>query len=114
MIQAPSFLLLVINLFWSYWHGKPAGDDPWNAWTLEWSTTSPPPAYNFEDDAGRPQPPPALGFETSGRSGLEIRMRRRKRGLAPVGPHRRTANNAHAAQCLSPLACRQIVVATTH
>ncbi|HEY2759729.1 MAG TPA: cbb3-type cytochrome c oxidase subunit I, partial [Pirellulales bacterium] len=48
IIQAPSFLLLVINLFWSYWHGKPAGDDPWNAWTLEWSTTSPPPAYNFE------------------------------------------------------------------
>ena len=29
-------------------HGKPAGDDPWDAWTLEWSTTSPPPEYNFE------------------------------------------------------------------
>jgi cytochrome c oxidase subunit 1 len=26
-----------------------AGPDPWNAWTLEWSTTSPPPAYNFLD-----------------------------------------------------------------
>ena len=48
IIQVPSFALLVINLFWSYWRGKPAGDDPWNAWTLEWSTTSPPPAYNFE------------------------------------------------------------------
>jgi cytochrome c oxidase subunit 1 len=24
-----------------------AGSDPWDAWTLEWSTTSPPPAYNF-------------------------------------------------------------------
>ena len=24
-----------------------AGPDPWNAWTLEWSTSSPPPAYNF-------------------------------------------------------------------
>ena len=21
--------------------------DPWDAWTLEWSTSSPPPAYNF-------------------------------------------------------------------
>ena len=31
----------------SLWKGKPAGDDPWDAWTLEWSTTSPPPAYNF-------------------------------------------------------------------
>ena len=28
--------------------GSEAGDDPWDAWTLEWSTTSPPPAYNFE------------------------------------------------------------------
>ena len=26
---------------------EPAGDDPWDAWTLEWTTTSPPPAYNF-------------------------------------------------------------------
>ena len=23
-------------------------DDPWNAWTLEWATRSPPPSYNFE------------------------------------------------------------------
>ncbi len=28
--------------------GQPAGDDPWDAWTLEWATTSPPPSYNFE------------------------------------------------------------------
>ena len=26
-----------------------AGADPWDAWTLEWATTSPPPAYNFAD-----------------------------------------------------------------
>ena len=26
---------------------RPPGNDPWDAWTLEWSTTSPPPAYNF-------------------------------------------------------------------
>src|SRR5713101_4180472 len=28
-------------------HGKPAGDDPWQADTLEWATTSPPQPYNF-------------------------------------------------------------------
>ncbi len=28
-------------------HGKPAGDDPWEADTLEWATSSPPPPYNF-------------------------------------------------------------------
>jgi cytochrome c oxidase subunit 1/cytochrome c oxidase subunit I+III len=27
--------------------GRPAGNNPWDAPTLEWSTPSPPPAYNF-------------------------------------------------------------------
>jgi cytochrome c oxidase subunit 1 len=30
-----------------YFRGALAGNDPWDAWTLEWSTSSPPPAYNF-------------------------------------------------------------------
>jgi cytochrome c oxidase subunit 1 len=47
-LQGPSILIFVINLFWSLKHGEPAGDDPWDAWTLEWATPSPPPAYNFE------------------------------------------------------------------
>ncbi len=47
-IQAPSYLLFVWNLAISLWRGPRAGDDPWDAWTLEWSTTSPPPTYNFE------------------------------------------------------------------
>jgi cytochrome c oxidase subunit 1 len=37
----------VINLLRSYFKGKIAGPDPWDAWTLEWSTASPPPVYNF-------------------------------------------------------------------
>ncbi len=48
-IQAPSFAIFVINLLWSLKRGKPAGQDPWNAWTLEWATTSPPPSYNFDE-----------------------------------------------------------------
>jgi len=48
LIQMPSFAIFVYNLVVSARYGKPAGDDPWNAWTLEWSTTSPPPSYNFE------------------------------------------------------------------
>lgn len=28
--------------------GRRAGNDPWNAWTLEWATTSPPPEHNFD------------------------------------------------------------------
>jgi cytochrome c oxidase subunit 1 len=49
LIQAPSYVLFAINLVWSYRHGRPAGNDPWDAWTLEWTTTSPPPSYNFEE-----------------------------------------------------------------
>ncbi len=47
LIQVPSFLIFVYNLLFSLKSGKPAGDDPWDAWTLEWATTSPPPSYNF-------------------------------------------------------------------
>jgi cytochrome c oxidase subunit I len=47
-IQAAAVLLFLINVMLSLRRGKPAGSDPWDAWTLEWSTTSPPPAYNFD------------------------------------------------------------------
>jgi cytochrome c oxidase subunit I len=45
--QAAGILVFVANLLWSYFHGETVGSDPWDAWTLEWSTSSPPPAYNF-------------------------------------------------------------------
>ncbi len=46
-IQVPSYVIFVVNAVWSYFKGQPAGNDPWDAWTLEWKTTSPPPSYNF-------------------------------------------------------------------
>ena len=45
--QTLGTVIFVANLLWSYFKGKAAGSDPWDAWTLEWSTLSPPPAYNF-------------------------------------------------------------------
>ena len=45
--QAIAILVFVYNLISSYRKGRVAGNDPWDAWTLEWSTPSPPPAYNF-------------------------------------------------------------------
>ena len=47
-IQGISFVFFLYNLVASLRNGRPAGDDPWDAWTLEWATTSPPPSYNFE------------------------------------------------------------------
>jgi cytochrome c oxidase subunit 1 len=46
-IQGIAILLFVANLIFSYWKGPKAGNDPWDAWTLEWSMSSPPPPYNF-------------------------------------------------------------------
>src|SRR5881296_433612 len=46
-IQGIAILVFVANLAVSYWKGDTAGNDPWDAWTLEWSVSSPPPAYNF-------------------------------------------------------------------
>jgi cytochrome c oxidase subunit 1 len=42
-----SVLLLIINLVRSRKHGALAGANPWNAPSLEWATSSPPPTYNF-------------------------------------------------------------------
>ena len=46
-IQAIAVLIFVFNMIHSYFKGRDAGNDPWDAWTLEWSVSSPPPAYNF-------------------------------------------------------------------
>jgi cytochrome c oxidase subunit I+III len=47
LLLAVGGLMLLVNLLRSYRSGRPAGDDPWRADTLEWATSSPPPVYNF-------------------------------------------------------------------
>jgi cytochrome c oxidase subunit I len=47
VFQAAGVLVFAFNLIWSRFSGKTAGADPWDAWTLEWSTSSPPPMYNY-------------------------------------------------------------------
>ncbi|HME88857.1 MAG TPA: cytochrome c oxidase subunit I [Chthoniobacterales bacterium] len=70
-------LILVWNLVTSFFRGKIAGDNPWNAWTLEWATTSPPPHENFHalppirsrrplwDIANPDRPDPVVGENTA-------------------------------------------------
>jgi cytochrome c oxidase subunit 1 len=48
VFQIAAILCFLWNVAHALWRGRPAGPDPWDAWTLEWSTSSPPPAYNFE------------------------------------------------------------------
>jgi cytochrome c oxidase subunit I len=46
-ILALAFIVLTANILISLKRGKIAGPNPWDAWTLEWMTESPPPPYNF-------------------------------------------------------------------
>jgi cytochrome c oxidase subunit 1/cytochrome c oxidase subunit I+III len=46
-ILTAGLLLVAANLGWSLFRGRLAGNDPWNGDTLEWSTSSPPPPYNY-------------------------------------------------------------------
>lgn len=45
---AIGFIMLVYNIYWSFRYApRDTTGDPWNARTLEWSTHSPVPEYNF-------------------------------------------------------------------
>jgi cytochrome c oxidase subunit I len=46
-ILGASQILFFVNFFWSAFKGPKAGDNPWNANGLEWSTPSPPPHGNW-------------------------------------------------------------------
>src|SRR5436309_1534271 len=46
-ILALGLLLIAFNIIWSARRGAPAGRDPFDGGTLEWTIPSPPPHYNF-------------------------------------------------------------------
>jgi cytochrome c oxidase subunit 1 len=46
-IIGTALIIFVVNVVRSLLNGEPAGNDPWDASTLEWATSSPPPPGNF-------------------------------------------------------------------
>jgi heme/copper-type cytochrome/quinol oxidase subunit 1 len=46
-ILTAGLLMIFGNLLWSRFRGAPSGPDPFHGGTLEWTTSSPPPPYNF-------------------------------------------------------------------
>jgi cytochrome c oxidase subunit 1 len=48
-ILAIGYMMPMIYFLWSLRYGKVAGANPWGATGLEWKTTSPPHAHNFEE-----------------------------------------------------------------
>jgi len=47
-VLAAAYLLPLMYLTWSLFHGLRASGNPWGATGLEWTTTSPPPPHNFD------------------------------------------------------------------
>jgi heme/copper-type cytochrome/quinol oxidase subunit 1 len=45
---AIAIIVFFVNVRRSLRRRREAGDDPWEANTLEWATTSPPPPHNFD------------------------------------------------------------------
>ncbi len=48
-IMGVAVLLFLVNVIRTWQSGARVGNDPWQADTLEWYTTSPPPPHNFDD-----------------------------------------------------------------
>ncbi|HEX4086652.1 MAG TPA: cytochrome c oxidase subunit I [Chthoniobacteraceae bacterium] len=74
--MAAAALVVVWNIISSLLYGEVAGDNPWEAWTLEWAGESPPPVENFDylppirsrrplwDDVNPDRPDPVVGGAT--------------------------------------------------
>ena len=48
-VLAVGYVLPMIYFVWSLRYGKLAGNNPWRAAGLEWTTPSPPPTFNFDE-----------------------------------------------------------------
>ncbi|MFN2504142.1 MAG: cytochrome c oxidase subunit I [Acidimicrobiales bacterium] len=47
-VAALGVAAFLVNLWVSSLRKEPAGDDPWGGYSLEWTTSSPPPEHNFD------------------------------------------------------------------
>jgi cytochrome c oxidase subunit I len=74
-LTAVAMLLMVVNVVRSARRRTPAGDDPWGAHSLEWTTSSPPPPHNFD----------AMVRIRSEHPALDARLARRAAAAAATG-----------------------------
>ena len=48
-VMGAGMVLIVLSVIYAFRSGERAGADPWDGRTLEWSTSSPPPHHNFDE-----------------------------------------------------------------
>jgi len=65
-IIAITVVLFLLTALRAFRAGAPAGDDPWDAQTLEWSVSSPAPADNFASVPSVSSPEPLLDVKPAG------------------------------------------------
>jgi len=71
--MALSTIPFLWNIFQSIIYGDAAGDNPWNALTPEWLTSSPPPVENWDGEAPLVLEPYGYGKKISNTTQEKIR-----------------------------------------
>ena len=103
VLLAAGFLLFFVDVVRSLLRGPPAGENPWDAPTLEWATASPPPPYNFAhlpvctDAAPLWAEPNALPVVTG------LRVERRELLVTSVGAAKPEARESSPGDSIWPL-----------
>ena len=80
-ILAVAYLLPPFYLLWSLRYGAAAGDNPWDAAGLEWETSSPPPAHNFEETPIAPEIP--YDYHPAGSAPAPVALKSSRPGSEP-------------------------------
>jgi cytochrome c oxidase subunit 1 len=93
IVTASVQLVFYFNLIWSYFKGKKAGANPWEATTLEWITPSPPPHDNFAGHAPTVYRGP-YEFAVPGAANDFLMQNEPEGALAPAGSEG-TSGNGH-------------------
>jgi cytochrome c oxidase subunit 1/cytochrome c oxidase subunit I+III len=93
-LLAGGLLLIFFNLFFSFFKGPVCEGDPWHGDTLEWSTTSPPPPYNYAVIPTVTSPYPM--WDTEDRE-LDARRLERGEGILTLG-HETVATSVQDAE----------------
>ncbi len=101
-LLAAGFLVFFIDVVRSFHRGRPAGDNPWGAATLEWATTSPPPSFNFRSIPVVQNRDPLWAARTEFPVAVGLRVDRREILVTSVGEAQPEAREASPTDSVWP------------